>query len=104
MCISTVVRANPVVRDSLRDQFGGTRQDRICFNPDCTAEPRTASLSDKISKFIIAPFLLLSVLRSGRTDLSSLPSKRKKGPGIAKKVRVSAETSEPAGGRSNVAV
>src|SRR5438552_2677026 len=36
-----------------RDQFGGTRQDRIRLSPDSTAEPRLSSMSEKTSEVII---------------------------------------------------
>src|SRR5439155_25066297 len=75
---------------SPRDQFGGTRQDRIRLNPDCTAEPRFSSVSDKISKVIMAPFCFqVFSVRVERMCLHFF--QKKKGPGIAKKVRSSTE-------------
>src|SRR5205823_11990429 len=41
---------------SSRDQFGGTRQDRVRFNPDCIAEPRVSFSPDKDSEVAMAPF------------------------------------------------
>src|SRR5438045_1884772 len=51
MCLS--LDAVHISNQSLRDQFGGTRQDRVRFNPDCTAEPRVSFISGEIAKLIM---------------------------------------------------